>query len=221
MNKLNLLILLWQKAFEKQTKTIEDQGKKQIDALANLKSLFFIYDYFIDKMAEIRNSHKIDFNNLKHTFKDKNNAPIDFIGFKGPLRTFKSIHNTDITLEVAEENQIKSKLDLGHIRQGNPKNRSEEQNNVINNVTNLYNSRGKVIQMFNNSAKDMSRNIYKSKQGRGRLILSLTKMLQRLPIALTQIKTGNNSEGLLNESRQIVYSLSQAKTKIPKKYIIT
>ena len=32
-------------------------------------------------------------------------------------------------------------------------------------------------------------------------------MLQRLPIALSQIKAGNNSKGLLNEIRQIVYSL--------------
>ena len=36
-------------------------------------------------------------------------------------------------------------------------------------------------------------------------------MLQRLPIALAQIKAGNNSESLLNEIRQIVYSLYQSK----------
>ena len=36
-------------------------------------------------------------------------------------------------------------------------------------------------------------------------------MLQRLAIALGQVKEGNNSEGLLNEIRQIVYSLYQSK----------
>ena len=36
-------------------------------------------------------------------------------------------------------------------------------------------------------------------------------MLQRLPIALAQVKAGNNSENLLNEMRQIVYSLYQSK----------
>ena len=41
-------------------------------------------------------------------------------------------------------------------------------------------------------------------------------MLQRLPIALAQIKAGNNSESLLNEIRQIVYFLYQSK-KITKK----
>ena len=36
-------------------------------------------------------------------------------------------------------------------------------------------------------------------------------MLQRLPIALTQIKVGNISEDLLNEIRQIIYSLYREK----------
>ena len=45
-------------------------------------------------------------------------------------------------------------------------------------------------------------------------------MLQRLPVALAQIKAGNNSERLLNEIRQIVYSLYRSK-KLPKKYVIT
>ena len=36
-------------------------------------------------------------------------------------------------------------------------------------------------------------------------------MLQRLPIALAQIKAGNNSKSLLNKIRQIIYSLYQSK----------
>ena len=36
-------------------------------------------------------------------------------------------------------------------------------------------------------------------------------MLQRLTIPLTQVKAGNNSESLINEIRQIVYSLYQSK----------
>ena len=36
-------------------------------------------------------------------------------------------------------------------------------------------------------------------------------MPQRLPIALVQMKTGDNSETLLNEIRQIVYFLYQSK----------
>ena len=43
-------------------------------------------------------------------------------------------------------------------------------------------------------------------------------MLQRLPIALAQVKAGNNSESLLNEIRQIVYSLSQSNQITKKVY---
>ena len=44
------------------------------------------------------------------------------------------------------------------------------------------------------------------------------QMLQRLPIALAQIKAGNNSESFLNEIRQIVYSLYQSKEITKKVY---
>ena len=50
----------------------------------------------------------------------------------------------------------------------------------------------------------------------GLKILSPKQMLERLPIALAQVKAGNNSESLLNEIRQIIYSLYQSK-QIKKK----
>ena len=49
-------------------------------------------------------------------------------------------------------------------------------------------------------------------------ILSPRQMLQRLPIALALVKAGNNSESLLNEIRQIVYSLYQSKQITKKVY---
>ena len=61
-------------------------------------------------------------------------------------------------------------------------------------------------------------------EGKGLKILTLKQMLQRLPIALAQIKAGNNSERLLNEIRQIVYSLYQSKeiyNNLYNSYIIT
>ena len=56
------------------------------------------------------------------------------------------------------------------------------------------------------------------KQRTGLKILTPKQMSQRLPIALAQIKTGNNSESLLNEIRQIVYSLYQSKEITKKVY---
>ena len=55
-------------------------------------------------------------------------------------------------------------------------------------------------------------------EGTGFKILSPKQMFQRLPIALAQVKAGNNSESLLNEIRQIVYSLYQSKQITKKVY---
>ena len=53
---------------------------------------------------------------------------------------------------------------------------------------------------------------YDSKQnetkGKGLKILTPKQMLQRLLIALAEVKPGKNSESLLNEIRQIVLNLS-------------
>ena len=53
-------------------------------------------------------------------------------------------------------------------------------------------------------------------EGKGLPILTPKQMLQITPIALVQVKAGNNSENLLNEIKQIIYSLYQSK-KITKK----
>ena len=58
----------------------------------------------------------------------------------------------------------------------------------------------------------------KSTTGTGLKILTRKQMLQRLPIALAQVKASNNSESLLNEIRQIVYSLYQSKQITKKVY---
>ena len=49
-------------------------------------------------------------------------------------------------------------------------------------------------------------------------ILSPEQMLQRLPIALAQVKVGNTSEDLLNKIRQIIYSLCREKEITRKVY---
>ena len=60
----------------------------------------------------------------------------------------------------------------------------------------------------------------KSTTRTGLKILTPKQMFQRLSIALVKVKAGNNSENLLNEINQIVYSLYQSK-EITKKYAIT
>ena len=48
-------------------------------------------------------------------------------------------------------------------------------------------------------------------QGEGLKILTPNQMLSRLPITLAQLKAGNNSQKLINEIRQLLYSLYGSK----------
>ena len=51
----------------------------------------------------------------------------------------------------------------------------------------------------------------RKQQGLGSKILTPNQMLSRLPISLAQLKAGNNSEKLKNETRQLLYCLYRSK----------
>ena len=80
----------------------------------------------------------------------------------------------------------------------------------------LYKARNSAIEFFDDYSSMESNAKLKATKGTELKILVPKQILQRLPITLAQLKTGNNSENLLNEIRQIVYSLYQSK-KITKK----
>ena len=84
----------------------------------------------------------------------------------------------------------------------------------------LYKARNEAIKFYDDYSLMMSEAKYKARatKGKGLKILTLKQMLQRLPIALVQVKAGNNSENLLNEIRQIVYSLYQSQEITKKLY---
>ena len=67
------------------------------------------------------------------------------------------------------------------------------------------------IKLFDDYSLMISEAKNKATKGTALKILILKQMLQRLPIALPLVKAGNSSENLLNEIRQIVYSLYQSK----------
>ena len=71
----------------------------------------------------------------------------------------------------------------------------------MENIENLYESRENTIKFLNNYSKIVSEAKYKSVYGEGLKILTPNKMLKKLPIALAQVKAGNNSEYLLHEFR--------------------
>ena len=72
-----------------------------------------------------------------------------------------------------------------------------------------------MISEAKNKAKNKAKNNTSGKQLK---ILTPKQMLQRLPIALAKVKAGNNSENLLNEIRQIIYSFYQSKRITKKVY---
>ena len=80
----------------------------------------------------------------------------------------------------------------------------------------------KLLIFFRDFIEILSDANYYSKQNKtkatGLKILTSKQMLRRLPIALAQVKAGNNSERLLNEIRQIVYCLHQSKEITEKVY---
>ena len=79
---------------------------------------------------------------------------------------------------------------------------------TINKLENFYISREEVINFFRDYGKMILDAVCKSKQnetkGKGLKILTPKQILQRLPIALAQVKAGNTSENVLNETRQII-----------------
>ena len=85
----------------------------------------------------------------------------------------------------------------------------------------LYKARKEAIKFFDDYSLMVSEAKNKPKNntsGKGLKILTPKEILQRLTIALAQVDAGNNSQNLLNETRQIVYSLYQSKVITKKVY---
>ena len=86
--------------------------------------------------------------------------------------------------------------------------KTQEQKDLINNLENFYSSREKVINFFRDYVEMLSDANYNAKQNETKVkrlkILTPKEMIQRLAIALAQVKAGNNSEDLLNEIQQII-----------------
>ena len=82
----------------------------------------------------------------------------------------------------------------------------------------LYKARNETIKFYDDYSLMVSEAKSKARATKGTRpkILTPKQMLQILPIALAQVKAGNNSVSLLNEIRQTVYSLYKSKEFIKK-----
>ena len=131
------------KAFEKQIKTIEDQGEKQIKAIQDQRQVKTIKKYaydaedtpFISKQKEIFNElvderlekitdldKKVNSDDLIYRYKG-NTADVKFDEFDNALNIINKIQNVEIDLADVKNNQEKFKTYLGEIKKGNQKHR--------------------------------------------------------------------------------------------------
>ena len=226
------------KAFEKQIKTIEDQGEKQIDAFQDLKpkeqtkqtedksnnqpKSKTIFNDLINKRKKIMSKlyDSVDYNNLKFEYVGPT-KDVSFYEYKDSKELFNAIKNNQIKFSEVKNKQNEFLNKLSNIKIGK---KTLEQKEVINNLEKFYNSREEVFNFFRDYVEMLSDANYDARnnetKGTGLKILTPKQMLQRLPIALAQVKAVNNSESLLNEIRAIIYSLYQSK-EITKKYTIT
>ena len=110
------------KTFEKQIKTIEDQGKKQVDALENLKpkeetkpiedksnnqsKATIIFNDLINKrkkiMSELHDS--VDYNNLKFEYVGPT-KDVSFYEYKDSKELFNAIKNSQIKFSEVKNKQ--------------------------------------------------------------------------------------------------------------------
>ena len=152
-------------------------------------------------------------------FYKSSNRNYDFRGFK-TIRTYgNDIRNNVTSLKAANLEQANLMAYLYDFTK-NTKPQNPEQKKVKSDVLNSVGAlaKGRKV-MFNAFKSGIFHRLENSQEGEGLKILTPNQMLKRLPIALAQVKAGNNSESLLNEIRQIVYSLYRSK-EITKKVII-
>ena len=139
------------------------------------------------------------------------NKTYDFRKFKR-IRTFGSeIRNNVVNMDTVNVEQMNLTMhikDFANKTEPRDPELKELKKEVLNSVLTLLEERDIVYKAFQSRIFLRSE---ESQEGEGLKILTPNQMIKRLPVALAQIKAGNNSEGLLNEIRQIVYSLYRSK----------
>ena len=153
------------KAFEKQIKTIKDQGKKQVkgiqdnnEQLVNINKdddyknklllskereiLKNIYNKRLDRIEELNN--KIDYNNLEYVVLS-NDMAYNFSVEKDPISLLNVIKSGKTTLEEAKDAQQNYLYYLNIIRKGH---KNTEQKRTLANINIIYNARDNAIKFI-------------------------------------------------------------------------
>ena len=166
----------------------------------------------LNKIEEMNN--KIDYDDLDYVILSKDRE-YNFSTQEDPISLLKAIKDGELSLEEARDRQKNYLQYLNIIRKGY---KNSVQKRTLANIENHFNARESVINFIENYGSMVleAKRLAREQEGIGLKILTPNQMLKRLSIALAQVKAGNNSESLLNEIRQIVYSLYRSK-EITKK----
>ena len=150
-------------------------------------------------------NNKIDYNNLEYAIY-RSKKIYNFSELTDPLTLLDEIKKGKISIEQAKNNQKNYLEYLNTIRKGN---KNDEQRKTLANINVHFNARDSVIKFIEDYGSMIleGKKLAKEQERTGLKILTPNQMLKILPIALAQIKAGNNSQRLLNEIRQIVYSI--------------
>ena len=104
-----------------------------------------------------------------------------------------------MNIDEAEEDQsniLKNIVEFNEESRTRTKESKDKKRDTYEGVSALYEGRKLTLKAFKSGTFPI-----KITQGKGLKILTPKQMLQRLPIALVQVKSGNTSKNLLNEIR--------------------
>ena len=156
------------KAFEKQIKTIEDQGEKQIKAIQDkrptksIEKIVYdindrpivlkekeIYDKLTEEIFEKINNleKKVDIDKLAFKYKG-NTSDEDLSKFDDALDLINKIRGREISLNEAKDEQAKLKSSMGEIKKVQKRYLLKESREARTNIENLYNARKAAIDFF-------------------------------------------------------------------------
>ena len=194
---------------------------KPIEVTSNNQSrAAIIFNDLFNKRKELMNKiyDSVDYNNLKFEYVSRAKDVI-FYEYMDSKELFNAVRDNKIGFSEAKNKRNDFLSKLTNIKIGS---KTFEQEKIINNLERFYLSREEVINFFRDYTEMFFDANYRAKQnetkGTGLKILTPKQMFQRFPTALAQLKAGNNSENLLNEIRQIFYSLYQSKEITKKVY---
>ena len=134
-------------------------------------------------------SKKVDYNNLKYIV-ISSGEEFAFDKLEEPMVFLNNIKKGKISLEEAKNLQQDYEEYLNKIRKGN----KTEQRKTLANISVIFNGRNNAIKFIENHSSMILEAKKLAKLGTGIKILTPKQMLQRLPIAIAQVKAGNNHE---------------------------